>query len=240
MYRTTLVFPVLPGKSQADITRIADRFKHDTDAYLESRHRAGITLERAYRQHTSMGDFVVSYLESDRSAPEAMATFAEGATELDRFFVDTVKEVHGVDITAPPAGPPPETVGEWVDTTVTDRGRGLAFCAPIIPGREDSSRAWAKATFASQGMTTSRRALRQNCEVVTLTMTPDGSIIGVYREGADPVAGNRNFAASTEPFDVAFKEALATLIPSFVDVNQPVTGVDEIFDSQSLRAMQHS
>jgi len=30
------------------------------------------------------------------------------------------------------------------------------------------------------------------------------------------------------------------LIPSFVDVNQPVTGVDEIFDSQSLRAMQHS
>jgi len=41
----------------------------------------------------------------------------------------------------------------------------------------------------------------------------------VYLEGADPVAANRNFAASTETFDVAFKEALATLIPSFIDFN---------------------
>ncbi|HEY8721752.1 hypothetical protein [Pengzhenrongella sp.] len=239
MYRTTLVFPVLPGKSEADITRIGDRFKNDPNAYLESRARAGVTLERAYRQHTPMGDFVVGYAESDRNAGDVIRTYAEGATELDRFFIDTVKEVHGVDITAPPAGPLPETVGEWVDTTVTDRGRGLAFCAPIIPGQEDRGRAWVKETFASQGMTTSRRAFHQNVEVVTLTITPDGSVIGVYLEGADPVATNRTFAASTEPFDVSFKEMLATLIPPFVDFNKPLTGIDEIFDSLALKAMQH-
>ena len=83
-------------------------------------------------------------------------------------------------------------------------------------------------------MTTSRRALDQNVEVVTLTETPQGPICGIYIEGTDPFEGNRTFAASTEPFDVAFKQELKTLFPPFIDFNQPVPGVAEIFDSHAL------
>jgi hypothetical protein len=83
-------------------------------------------------------------------------------------------------------------------------------------------------------MTTSRRAFGQNVEVVTLTETPQGPICGVYVEATDPFEANRTFAASTEPFDVAFKDELRVLFPPFIDFSQPVPGVTEIFDSLAL------
>lgn len=234
MYRTVLPFPVLAGKTEADIRSIAERFQEDPDGYFESRQRVGVSLERAYLQHTPMGDFVVAYVESDRSAADVISTFAQQATDLDRFFAATVKAVHGIDITKLPDGPPPETYGEWVDPVVTQRLRGMAFCAPLIQGQEARGAAWAKGTFGEEGMTTSRRALGQNVEVVTVSDTPQGPIAAVYLEGNDPHEANRTFAASTEPFDVAFKHELSTLFPPFIDFSQPVEGVTEIFDSLAL------
>jgi len=125
MYRSVIVFPVLPGKTESEIRSIADRFTADPEGYLESRRLAGTTLERAYWQHTTMGDFVVGYLESDRSAADVAATWARQATEMDRFFVATVKEVHGIDLTNVPEGRlrrpwasgwirmSPSAAGEW-------------------------------------------------------------------------------------------------------------------------------
>jgi hypothetical protein len=119
---------------------------------------------------------------------------------------------------------------------VTQRGRGMAFCAPMIPGTEDRGRAWAKETFSSGGMTASRRALGGSVEVVTLVQTPEGPVCAVYLEGNDPFEANRRFAASTEPFDVAFKEELSHLFPPFIDFGKPVPGITEIFDSQGVLA----
>jgi hypothetical protein len=234
MYRTVLPFPVLAGKTEADIRRGAERFKAEPEAYFESRRRVGVSLERAYWQHTPMGDFVVAYLESERSAADVISTFAQAPSELDRFFAATIKDVHGIDLTQLPDGPPPETIGEWMDPDVTQRRRGMAFCAPVIPGQESRGSAWAKGAFGEEAMTTSRRALRQNVEVVTLSDTPQGPVAAIYLEGEDPNEGNRTFAASTEPFDVAFKHELSTLFPPFVDFNQPIEGVTEIFDSLAL------
>ena len=58
---------------------------------------------------------------------------------MGRFFAETVKEVHGIDITQPPEGPPPEIVAEWSDPQVTTRGKGLALM-PIIPEMESFAR----------------------------------------------------------------------------------------------------
>jgi len=236
MNRVALPFPVLPGKSEADIRSIAERFKADPEGYFASRRRAGVTLERAYWQHTPMGDFVIGYVESERSVPEVLGAWAEGATEIDHFFAATVKEVHGVDITEPLPGPLPETVGEWSDPAVSERRRGMAFCAPLIPGQEDRGRAWTRETFASPGMTSSRREWGQNLEVVTLSYSPEGPVAAVYLEGDDPFEGNRRFTFSDDPFNVRFREELSTLFPPFVDFSQPVAGVTEIFDSLALRA----
>ena len=62
MSRTALVFPVLPGKDARDI---ANEMKSRPREYEQSRRRLGITMERAYLQHTPMGDFVTSYIEAE-------------------------------------------------------------------------------------------------------------------------------------------------------------------------------
>jgi hypothetical protein len=64
--------------------------------------------------------------------------------------------------------------------------------------------------------------------------TPQGPVCGVYVEATDPFEANRTFAASREPFDVAFKEELRVLFPPFINFDQPVPGVTEIFDSHTL------
>jgi hypothetical protein len=110
----------------------------------------------------------------------------------------------------------------------------MAFCAPLAPGQEDRGRAWAKEIYGSEALAASRRALNQNVEVVTLIESPQGPVCGVYTEAMDPFESNRTFAASTKPFDVAFKEELSILFPPFVDFSQPLSGVTEIFDSLAL------
>jgi hypothetical protein len=183
-----------------------------------------------------MGDFVVAHIESGHPIEEALAAPARSDLAIDKFFVEKIKEIHGIDLTQPPPGPAPEIVGEWGDPAVSARGRGFAFSAPMIPGTEDRGREWSKRTFASDDMTRSRRALGQNMEQATLVSTPQGPVIAVYIEGTDGAEANRRFAASTDPFDVAFKEELKQLFPPFVNFDEPVPGITEIFDSEALLA----
>jgi len=236
MARAVLPYPVVPGKTEADIRSIADRFRADPEAYRRYRGEAGVTLERVYWQHTQMGDFVVAYVESTASFAETSAAIARDDSELGRFFVEKVREVHGFDLTQPPQGPEPEIVADWSDPTATRRGRGLAFCAPPLPDQVERARAWGRDTFSSPDMTRTRRDLRQNIEMVMLHQTPQGPITAIYLEGEDPVAANREFAASQDPFNVAFKDMLRQLYPPFIDFSQPVPGITEIFDSQAVLA----
>ena len=235
MARGALAFPVLPGKTEADIRSIAEAFKADPAGYWESRNALGCTLERAFWQNTPMGDFVVAYVESSAdSVAEAFMRAATDDTPIGRFFREKVLEVHGIDLTQPPPGAPPEIVGEWSDPEVRTRGKGFAFTAPLIPEKVDEASEWSRATFRSEGMTESRRALGEYLEIVTLMHTPMGPVACVYLEGSDPAAANRDFAASTTAFDMAFKDALAKFFPPFIDFSEPVPGITEIFDSEAL------
>ena len=103
-----------------------------------------------------------------------------------------------------------------------------------MPGAEDKGRSFAADAFSQEGMTRSRRALGQNMEVVTLSSTPAGSVAAVYLEGDDPFAGNAQFAASNDPFDVWFREQCREIFPPYVDFSKPVPGITEIFDSEAL------
>jgi len=236
MARAVMPFPVLPGKTEADIRRIAERFKVEPDAYWESRRAVGISLERAYWQHTPMGDFVVAYIESGSTVPETVGAMAHDMSTMGRFFAESVLDVHGVDIAEPPQGAPPEIVAEWSDPDVSKRGRGFAFCALLVPEQVERARAWARETFASADMTRTRRELRECLEVVMLHDTPQGPMTGIYLEGEDPEAANSAFAASDDPFDVAFRATLREIYPPFIDFREPVPGITEIFDSEALPA----
>ncbi len=234
MSRTVLSFPVLPGKS-ADATLIADEFRARPREYEQSRRRAGITLERAYLQETPIGSFVVAYIEAIADFA-TVSRMAQSGLDIDRFFVKTVKEIHGIDLSRPQSAPP-ETVAGWFDQNVVHRGQGMAFCAPLLPETLDAALAYLPQAYASREFAASRRALGQNGEVATLLRTPLGPLAAVYVEGRDPYEGNRRFAASTEPFDVSFKTRLAQFFPPTIDFGEPITGVREIFDSAQVASL---
>src|SRR5438132_3956695 len=149
MERTAMAWPVKPAKTQEEIGSIAQLFKDRPDEYRESRRALGISLERAYHQPTPMGDFVLAYVESEAGPGPTIAQMVGSDRQLDKDFARMVNEVHGIDITAPPAGPAPETIGVWTDPDVKTRGRGLAFCAPGIPGTADAGRAFIQEAFVT-------------------------------------------------------------------------------------------
>ena len=231
MSRTALVFPVLPGKDARDI---ANEMKSRPREYEQSRRRLGITMERAYLQHTPMGDYVTAYIEAEGDVLEKFGKLPSSDLAIDRYFVKAVKEIHGADLTQPMPGPAPETVAAWIDPTAKGRGRGMAFCAPLAPGETERARAFAADAYHRDEFTASRRRLHVSDELVTLQSTPQGDIVGIYIEGDDPVKGNAGFAASQEPFDLWFKEQLTKIFPPAVDFTKPIEGVEEIFDSTKI------
>ena len=231
MSRMALVFPVVPGK---DAREIAAELKSRPREYEQSRRRLGITMERAYLQHTPMGDFVTAYMESEGDLLEQYGRLSSSDLDIDRYFVKAVGEIHGVDLTQPIAGPRPETVAAWVDPTATGRGQGMAFCAPLTPGETDRARAFVADAYHRDEFTASRRRLNVSEELITLHSTPQGDIVGIYIEGDDPAQGNAGFASSQDSFDLWFKEQLTQIFPAAVDFSKPVEGVEELFDSTKV------
>jgi len=231
MTRMALVFPVLPGK---DAREIATEMKSRPQEYEQSRKRLGITMERAYLQHTPMGDFVTSYIEAEGELAETFGKLAESDLDIDRYFANAVKEIHGVDLTQPMPGPMPETVAAWTDQSARNRGRGMALCAPLTAGETERARAFVADAYQRDEFTASRRRLGVTEELITLHSTPQGDIVGIYIEGTDPAQGNAGFAASQEPFDLWFKEELTKIFPPTIDWSKPVEGIEELFDSAKV------
>jgi hypothetical protein len=81
-------------------------------AELASNRKKHGVRERTFHQQTPMGDFVVVTLEGDDPAG-AFKKFGQGDDAFTKWFAAQVKDIHGVDVTAPPPGPLPTQV---VDT----------------------------------------------------------------------------------------------------------------------------
>ena len=234
MLKFALLFPIVPGATTADVKAITGEFKANMDDYRASRMRLGIAVERVYLQPGPAGDILIAYTEGEHDFAETTRLLASSDAAIDQRFIEHVARVHGIDVRKPPAVPvqPPETIAEWVDPAVTTRRHGLAFAAPVLPGKADAAKAWAHEAFVVRRseLTDSRRALGQNVEVVTLNHTPMGDFGAVYLEGNDPAEANRRFAASRTPYDAWFKDALKPLFPPEIDFNQPVPAVEQIWD----------
>ena len=223
MTQAVLPFPVVPGKTEADIRKIAEHFKAEPQAWRESRSRGKVTMERAYWQHTPMGDFVAYLLNTlPPQHRRGARRRRSGTSDMDRYFAETVKEVHGVDISQPPERRP---LGFSVSGEIPRQRAGeraLPSRSPASPEKKTRPCAQVKEAVLSDGMTESRRALGETLEVIMLHHTPMGPVVAVYLEGENPAEANRKFAASQEPFDVWFKDKCKEVVPPFIDFNDPV------------------
>jgi hypothetical protein len=75
------------------------------EEYQEARRAAGIKREAVWHQTTPQGTLAVVYLEAE-DVGAAMQAIGTSEAPFDRWFRDTMQEVHGVDLAEP--APPPE------------------------------------------------------------------------------------------------------------------------------------
>jgi hypothetical protein len=90
------MFPILPGKEQGGRDFAAACIGERSKGFDAQSARSGLTRETW--------------------APDIEKAFTELATSGDEFtiwFRDQVKDVTGVDLGAPPEGPPPDVLVDW-------------------------------------------------------------------------------------------------------------------------------
>ena len=105
-------FPILPGKVEQWKQFSQDLVGARHGEYKASRKRLGVTREVAYLQQTPQGDMAIVYIEA-QNIPAVFEGLGHSQEAFDVWFREQVKEIHGVDLAQPPAGPLPEAIVDW-------------------------------------------------------------------------------------------------------------------------------
>src|ERR1700722_9427734 len=232
MAKTGFAVPILPGKEDLATIHSIEEIRRRLPEYEESRHRAGVTAERVYLQRNPDGSkLFVIYVEAVGDTADAARAFAASGSGFDRWVLDVNHEITGIDFRQPASGGGLGHIASWEEPGGS-RGAGLAFAVPLLPGRTEALRAWAREAFESRRreLTESRVALGQTREELFLNSSPSGDVAVAYLEGKDPVQANREFAASAAPYDRWFKDRLQEFVPPFVDFDQPVPANETVWD----------
>ncbi len=100
----------------------------------------------------------------------------------------------------------------------------LALAVPILPGKADAFRGFAREALGPRGreQEESRRKTGLTKELGWIQSTPMGDLLIIYLEGENPVRANQEFVNSTSPYDRWFKEQILAI--TGVDFNQPPPG----------------
>ncbi len=104
--------PILAGKTE-QWQRFAAELKGPRKTEFDTSRRALGIHERTFLQKTPQGDFVIVTIEG-KDPTAAFAAFGRGTDEFTKWFVDQAKQIHGMDLAAPQAGPLPELIIESV------------------------------------------------------------------------------------------------------------------------------
>jgi hypothetical protein len=103
-----MAVPIAPGKTEHWKRFMVELKGPRLADFKASRQKLGVH-ERTFLQSTPMGDFVVVTLEGADPAG-AVARVGPGPDDFTKWFMKEVKEIHGMDLSAPPPGPLPEMV----------------------------------------------------------------------------------------------------------------------------------
>ena len=103
-----VAFPILPGKTDDWRKFIGELNGSRRAEFVASRKTVGVR-ERTFLQPTPMGDMVIVTLEGDNPG-RSFGQFVSSTDPFTRWFLEQVKEVHGVDLAHAAAGPMPAQV----------------------------------------------------------------------------------------------------------------------------------
>ena len=102
-------FPILPGKEQESRNFAAACMGQRRKGFEEQLTSSNITRETWSLQETPMGSFMLVWFEA-ADIEKVFATLASLDTEFTTWFRGQVKDLTGVDLGAPPEGPPPDVL----------------------------------------------------------------------------------------------------------------------------------
>ena len=101
-----IVAPILKGKLETWKEWIKEMSGPRKKELQDFNRRYGLTRHAAWLAETPAGTMVVA-LHQGPGGDEFMANVGPSKHEFDVWFKETIKEVHGFDLTQPPPGPPP-------------------------------------------------------------------------------------------------------------------------------------
>src|ERR1051326_2960801 len=105
-----IALPCLPGGAEKLRAVAAACAGSRREEFEDFHRRVGLTGERWFLQQTPQGELVIVTLDGD--AAGSMKKLGASDHPFDVWFREQVRQVHGVDFTQPPVGPPPELVFE--------------------------------------------------------------------------------------------------------------------------------
>ena len=105
------MFPIQAGKEEDARAFAAETVGARRAEYEAQLARGGITRETWALQETPMGSFMIVWFEGD--VEKVFADLATDDSEFTTWFRARVLDVTGVDLAAPPEGPPPAVLVDW-------------------------------------------------------------------------------------------------------------------------------
>jgi hypothetical protein len=222
--------PVLPGREAVPAEFGAKLGQHP--GLQDFLAKSTVSLARAYQMTTPMGDVVTTYQEAE-SIERAFQNQANDPSEAAQLLREHVKATHGIDV----ATQTPPAAEQWLEFSEPGSSHrpGLAFSAPIQPGKTELLRSLGRETAGPRRA--EWEALNRDNGVslhrAYIVSSPMGDFASVYFEAPDPAGANRRFAADASDFGVYFKTKVAEAFG--IDFNEPLPPVRTVFEAVSTR-----
>lgn len=187
------------------ITRLDEhkRFCQDMQGksadHAKSRRDLGLVKERAFYQRMPDGRMLLVVHVEGPGAEQMMERMVESVSSYDRWFVERVKDVHGIDLRE--GLPEMPKFAYSLETGAPKSQRSTAFAAPLPPEQVDAWRQFIRECRARQPEHRgSRERVGISLETEHLADTPMGPMVLVYLEGVNDLASSGLLQQDT-PFD---------------------------------------
>jgi hypothetical protein len=173
--------------------------------YLAAQKRNGCIRERVFLSETPMGPMIMVYREAPNAGLQ-MANLSGSSNAFDKFYVESVTKMAGVDFTKLPPGPPPHLAFEW---TSGKRGKGSTMIGAPVP---EPAKFWKMCREMSMRQAEHKESRERNGIVLEQAFyLHDAKMVAAYIEGDDPQASLEKMLTSTSTYDRWFVDQITAV-----------------------------
>jgi hypothetical protein len=195
-----------PIKDVNAARELAAELKGDRRAeYVASQRRSGCVRERVFLGESPMGPIQMVYREG-LNAGYRVAQLMASSNAFDKYYLETISRISGIDLSTRPAGPISHLAFEW---TSGERHRNCTmFMAPV----PDASKLWSflRDVSARPAEHTESRQRMGLCYEQVFYLHDAKMIVG-YCEGPDAQKAFSTMLESTSAYDRWFVEQTAVV-----------------------------